>query len=346
MLMRKLVYSVILIILGGCLSPSSLEEVHQRVAKQVTLLIDSNFISTPYVEIEEMASNDSILIYRVRASSSAGSDGAELPSRVIKYKDRYLCFIELDEPEMSRTELFNKGIVSDSNFQENLVTWEVGYWIIALRKYEDKHILVKESPNYYRLFEYPELWPYFSGGTPEGKAALMGLDWHDIIVSGSYIPSLFDLEIDSLKNYVERFSGEILVRNQTDSVLLLSTNSTNSMCYAVINGPDTLNLFLRDSLPIVIAPRGYKFLKYDSEPPLSFLQNLPDKDIWMSMCRLFSDSTFCFLNINNTPQNYRIMHNDTRYASDLRDSLSTRIRYIYNKGVYDKEERIRRFFKW
>lgn len=155
MLMRKLVYSVILIILEGCLSPSSLEEVHQRVAKQVTLLIDSNFISTPYVEIEEMASNDSILIYRVRASSSAGSDGAELPSRVIKYKDRYLCFIELDEPEMSRTELFNKGIVSDSNFQENLVTWEVGYWIIALRKYEDKHILVKESPNYYRLFEYP-----------------------------------------------------------------------------------------------------------------------------------------------------------------------------------------------
>lgn len=344
--MRKLAYVFVLIILGGCLSPSSLEEIHQRVAKQVTVLIDSNYIITPYVEIEEMASNDSIVIYRVRASNSAGSDGAELPSRVIKYKDRYLCFIELDEPEMSRTELFEKGIVSDSNFQENLITREFGYWIIALRKYEDKHVLVKESSNYDRLFEYPELWPYFSGGTPQGKAALMGLDLHDIIVPSSYIPSLFDLEIDSLKNYVERFSGEIFVRNQTDSVLLLSRNSAKSMCYAVINGSDTLNLVLRDSLPVVIAPHDFKYLKYDSETPLSFLQNLPDKDIWMSMYRLFSDSTICLLNINNTPQNFRIMHNDTRWVSYLRDSLSKRIRYVYNKGVYDKEERARRFLKW
>ena len=167
---------------------------------------------------------------------------------------------------------------------------------------------------------------------------------HDIIVPSSYIPDLFELEIDSLKNYVERFSGEIFVRNQTDSVLLLSRNSARSMCYAVINGPDTLKLVLRDSLPVAIAPHDFKSLKYDSEPPHSFLQNLPDKDIWMSMYKLFSDSTFCFLNINNIPQKFRIMHNDAVYSSDLRDSLSKRVRYIYNKGVYDKEERIRRFF--
>lgn len=94
------------------------------------------------------------------------------------------------------------------------------------------------------------------------------------------------------------------------------------MCYAVINGPDTLKLVLRDSLPVAIAPHDFKSLKYDSEPPHSFLQNLPDKDIWMSMYKLFSDSTFCFLNINNIPQKFRIMHNDAVYSSDLRDSLS------------------------
>ena len=127
-------------------------------------------------------------------------------------------------------------------------------------------------PNYYRLFEYPELWSYFSGDIPQEKTALMGLTSHDIIVPSSYIPDLFELEIDSLKNYVERFSGEIFV----------------SMCYAVINGPDTLKLVLRDSLPVAIAPHDFKSLKYDSEPPHSFLQNLPDKDIWMSMYKLFS----------------------------------------------------------
>lgn len=31
------------------------------------------------------------------------------------------------------------------------------------------------------------------------------------------------------------------------------------------------------------------------------------------------------------------MHNDAVYSSDLRDSLSKRVRYIYNKGVYDKK---------
>ena len=241
MLMRKLVYVVLLIILGGCIPPSpSLEDIHQRVAKQVEVLIDSGYLLTTYIEIDEVFSTDSNSLYYIGESDSPGSDGAELPSRVIKYKERYLCFIELDEPEMSRTELFERGFVSDSNFHENLCLNRGRDWLLALRKYEDKHILVKMLPNYYRLFEYPELWSYFSGDIPQEKTALMGLTSHDIIVPSSYIPDLFELEIDSLKNYVERFSGEIFVRNQTDSVLLLSRNSARSMCYAVINGPDTL----------------------------------------------------------------------------------------------------------
>mgnify|MGYP000822123505 CR=1 FL=1 len=52
MLMRKLVYVVLLIILGGCISPSpSLEDIHQRVAKQVEVLIDSGYLLTTYIEI-------------------------------------------------------------------------------------------------------------------------------------------------------------------------------------------------------------------------------------------------------------------------------------------------------
>lgn len=61
MLMRKLVYVVLLIILGGCISPSpSLEDIHQRVAKQVEVLIDSGYLLTTYIEIDEVFSTDSI----------------------------------------------------------------------------------------------------------------------------------------------------------------------------------------------------------------------------------------------------------------------------------------------
>ena len=60
MLMRKLVYVVLLIILGGCISPSpSLEDIHQRVAKQVEVLIDSGYLLTTYIEIDEVFSTDS-----------------------------------------------------------------------------------------------------------------------------------------------------------------------------------------------------------------------------------------------------------------------------------------------
>ena len=55
MLMRKLVYVVLLIILGGCIPPSpSLEDIHQRVAKQVEVLIDSGYLLTTYIEIDEV----------------------------------------------------------------------------------------------------------------------------------------------------------------------------------------------------------------------------------------------------------------------------------------------------
>ena len=86
MLMRKLVYVVLLIILGGCIPPSpSLEDIHQRVAKQVEVLIDSGYLLTTYIEIDEVFSTDSNSLYYIGESDSPGSDGAELPSRVIKY---------------------------------------------------------------------------------------------------------------------------------------------------------------------------------------------------------------------------------------------------------------------
>ena len=130
----RLILSLILI--GGCMSPStSPEDIHQRAAILVAMLIDSNYIHHSYLEVLEIVSNDSNVIYRVRPSDSAASCTDELPSRVLSYKDKYLCFIELDEQEMSRNELFEKGIVADSNFQSNSLDFDDGFWLLALQKY-------------------------------------------------------------------------------------------------------------------------------------------------------------------------------------------------------------------
>lgn len=129
-----------------------------------------------YLEVLEIVSNDSNVIYRVRPSDSAASCTDELPSRVLNYKDKYLCFIELDEQEMSRTELFEKGIVADSNFQSNSLDFDDGFWLLALQKYGKEHVLVKYREEYDDIVELPELWPYLSGGSPQGQPIFMSMD--------------------------------------------------------------------------------------------------------------------------------------------------------------------------
>lgn len=133
--MKNLVYVILFILLGGCVSPSfSPVEIHQRVAEQVKVLIDSGYLQTPYIEINEVLSNNSSIIYSIKGADSPGSDGAELPSKVMTYKGKYLCFIELDEQEMSRTELFEKELWQILIFMRISIWTMGGYWLFENMK--------------------------------------------------------------------------------------------------------------------------------------------------------------------------------------------------------------------
>ena len=173
----------------------------------------------------------------------------------------------------------------------------------------------------------------------------MTLFQHDVIIPDSLTFLLRERELKVNRQDIERFSGKINIRNLTDSTLILSESPTmGNMSYAVVNGIDTLILILRDSLPVRISPHDFRCLYYDSESPYDFLRRFSDKEAWMNMYQLFADSTFCFLNINGKPTGFRIQHDDRYSGIILRsDSLS---RTINNESFYDKEDRIRRFFKW
>ena len=49
--MRKFIYTVLLIVLGSCTLPQKTpEDIKQRIARQVELLLDSGYLtSTPYI---------------------------------------------------------------------------------------------------------------------------------------------------------------------------------------------------------------------------------------------------------------------------------------------------------
>lgn len=132
--------------------------------------------------------------------------------------------------------------------------------------------------------------------------------------------------MDSLKYYIERFFGVIQLKNQTDLTIVLSNNDLNDLSYAVVNGADTLKLVLRDSLPIIIEPHRYEFLRFDSAPSHKFLQKLPEQEI------LHDDTNFFnYIAVDSDAQKVNFGHNR---------------RIFYNKGIYDKEQRGCRFRGW
>lgn len=355
--MMRLTFLFIIVLLGGCMLPSSppLKDIHQRAVDLLAPLLDSGYIQTKFVLAQEIAFNDSNRIFMVEASDSPASEWGELPSIVVKYKDSYICFIyeDISMPEMSRTELFEQGYVPDSNFWLN-EHFVIERWALALRKYENKQVLIKEKEDKGAFtIDYPELWPYLSGNYSEDRSLGIVMDRHDIVVDKAYASQLDSLDLDSLKTYIDRFIGYFYMVNPTDSAVTVSKNEINNMNFAVVNGKDTLKLIPFNSLPITIKPNDYKLLRFNSESPHAFLKKLPDKDVWMSMYKLFRDSTFCFLKVNGRDTNYRTLHNDGNVFCKMDTLTGYKHPFfgfghglIYNKNVYNTDERGYKFRGW
>ena len=79
---------------------------------QAKLLVDSGLIANEYVVLYELAINDSNHIYSIQAADCPADLKFEYPSKIIKYKDKYLCFIELDEAPMSAKEMIEASSYS------------------------------------------------------------------------------------------------------------------------------------------------------------------------------------------------------------------------------------------
>lgn len=89
--------------------------------------MDSGLIVNEYVVLYELAINDSNHIYRIQAADCPADLKFEYPSRIIKYKDKYLCFIELDESPMTADEMIEVSIPV-------ILCWKAegeraGYWL-------------------------------------------------------------------------------------------------------------------------------------------------------------------------------------------------------------------------
>ena len=342
---------IFLFAIVGCKQPT-INKVQQAVEAQAKLFVDSGLIVNEYVILYELAINDSNHIYRIQAADCPADLKFEYPSKILKYKDKYLCYIELDELPMYADEM-----IDISGYSGNLVEEGGGgeSWILVVSKLGKKKILIDISllEGWGTYFNITELWPYFSGYV-KGCPVQMGIMSHDVELNDFYL----SCNIDSIKRnlfwnenqratMIKNVYGQIYLKNNTDSVVCLSSSTKRH--YAVVNGQDSLYLSLCDSLPIILGPNERKILEYKSLPRQDvFFRNLAlIEDSWGDFYKLFCRSTYSLISVNGRDYQTKVMFHDIdNYGFDV-SAMPGFLFRILNHGIYDKKDgEMSRFRFW
>lgn len=347
----KFLNLIFLFAIVGCKQPA-INKVQQAVEAQAKLFVDSGLIVNEYVILYELAINDSNHIYRIQAADCPADLKFEYPSKILKYKDKYLCYIELDELPMSADEM-----IDISGYSGNLVEEGGGgeSWILVVSKLGKKKILIDISllEGWGTYFNITELWPYFSGYV-KGCPVQMGIMSHDVELNDFYL----SCNIDSIKRnlfwnenqratMIKNVYGQIYLKNNTDSVVCLSSSTKRH--YAVVNGQDSLYLSLCDSLPIILGPNEKRILEYKSLPRQDvFFRNLAlIEDSWGDFYKLFCRSTYSLISVNGRDYQTKVMFHDIdNYGFDV-SAMPGFLFRILNHGIYDKKDgEMSRFRFW
>ncbi len=330
-----ILHIIFLFIIVGCTQPT-IHSVQKVVEAQAKSLIDSGYIENGFIILYELSVNESNYIYEIADSKSPVCDvPLQLPSRIVRYKDKFICFIEQDEPEMNVNEVIEITGYSDNPIDESGYTlkWFLGISMDTHEKTLVKYVWEEDKD----LLDETALWPYLSGYTKDCPVQMCVCSNNakvNINPSGS-------INVDSVRkktfDYVENLYGEMYLKNNTDSTICLSTDSYKH--YAIIDNRDTLYLSLRDSLPLVLSPNERRIVWYDSKPNKRFFDKLSLKeDPWEYLYHLFGSSTYCLMKINQEEHRTRVMHFDTD-KFELTDDNGKCLFHILRPGVYDKGER-------
>lgn len=333
---------IFLFAIVGCEQPT-INKVQQAVEAQARLLVDSGLIVNEYVVLYELSINDSNHIYQIQASDCPAW-GFDYPSKIIKYKNRYFCFIELDEAPMSVDEM-----IELTGYSGNLNMEGGGgkTWILVVSKRGEKKEMIDISllePGWITYFNITELWPYFPGYVKRCPVQ-MGIMSHDVELKDWVL----NCNADSIKQkifweenqdctMIKGVYGQMYLKNNTDSTICMSLGTKRH--YAVVNDRDSLYLSLCDSLPIVLEPNEYKIVKYESLPRQDrFFQNLAlEEDAWEYFYNLFCRSAYCFMNVNGENSQTKVMfHNIDNYGFNVGNSNLGIYLRILNRGIYDKK---------
>lgn len=322
--MKQFVGFMVFLFICSCCTLSSVDRVQQAIETQAKMLVDSGIIEHKYVVFTDYLFTDSHRIYLIGdASCPLDFVFFGCPSKIVKYKDKFLCFANHDKPEIGIDEV--KKITSYSGNPLNDCFNSLKWAMVVSNQGEVKKIIDCNDPPSGYFFTWADLWPYCYGYESHCPVQMF-FDSHNIRVD---LLNSISYNVDSLslrQRLLEDMSyvyGKIFLKNNTDSVVCLSSD-IKKHC-AIVNGQDTLYLSLSDSLPIVLEPHSDTFCSYQSIPNKHFFKMLSlEKDPWGDFYRLFSNSAYSLMDINQQKRVTRIMHMDGMWF-DVHDEYNSNL---------------------
>jgi hypothetical protein len=338
----------LLIGLSSC-RVNTLTYVQQVALMQAKELIDSGCIKYDYIHIEKILMDDYSSLYFIQTTDSPYSTWYELPSKIVPYKGKYICYTELDEPEMAKFKM--ESITHDTLTH---LDYEIDgrRWYLGISKHNRTFTIVENLiPNEWTNIEdsiyidYPQLWSYIPGYTKSAASLSVFLHSTDIWVSmRSEMINLDSIKRDIISKHAWGMYGKMHLINNTDAPLDLYQHNSPRLSCKIVNGKDTLQFLFKDSLPRQLLPKEVFEIRYQSLllPENLFFAHLTKEDPWSQLFALVQDSSFCFWNKSDEPKMIKMMHGGAGNSFMVKDidcsSLSFR---VLPKGVFDKNERER-----
>lgn len=342
---NRIFYLILFFVIIGCNQPT-LDKIQKAAQRQAELLVDCGLVQNKYIILNEVAINKNYHIYLITDSEFPFAATLESPSKIIPYKNSFICLLELDEQKMSIAEIKKKtGYLGNPMIEiDDLPKWCLAVSTNGKRR---KIIELSELENSKSWFDMVELWPYLSGYVKDNPIQMGIMTYNIRLKQGCILTS----HTDSIKKQllahnaqnIDCIFGDIYLKNNTDSCINLSSNREEM--YAIVYDKDSLFLSLTDSLPIEIAPYQSVIVSYRSLPHQTnnhFFEKLATKeDSWTLLHNLFCSSTYCIMNINEEKTGYQIMFQDIgNYEFEVFNPLNQKLTMIYLPYIYDKDENI------
>lgn len=314
--MKNILLILLLLSLSGC-QPGKESQTFSIALREVEHMIEKDSFPNKYIILYETVSNDIGSIYKITSSNIPFKEGSlERPEKVIKYKNRYICFIN----PMASTDISREELLKITDYENDTVgTICEKMWYIGVSKSEKKQTLVSTHRTYLssRFYTFPQLLKYSFEEYDEMHSPRFILGSYFFVVDTLYVPK------EPLGNYIQRIEGEVYYTNVLDEYFKGKKGASKTF-FAILNGKDTLRLNITDTI--------MQHLWFESDDNPAFFKSLP-KNTWNELYALFRDSTFYFHEEKGKHLRYSVPYSDCFWLFEIKDTSGESIDDVYKKGV-------------